>query len=446
MIPSGISPHRASRLARVPFFYGWVVVAVAFVTMALGVNTRTAFSLLFPPIVEEFGWERGTIAGAFSIGFAASGLYTPFMGMLMDRFGPRWVIPCGVVLVSGGMILATFATQPWHLHLTLGVLVVGGSVFISYIGHSLFLPNWFVRQRGLAIGIAFSGVGIGSILLFPWLQTLIEGVGWRHACLAMAVLLLAVLLPLNFLLQRQRPEDLGLHPDGDDRAAALASGRRASDNVVDHAWAATDWTLALAIRTARFWWLFVAFFCGLFVWYAVQVHQTKYLTDAGFVPEIAAYALGLVGLLGVVGQIAIGHLSDRVGREWAWTLAGLGFVLCYLLLLALRAQPTPLLLYLMVAAQGLLGYGLASIYGAIPAELFQGQRYGTIFGTLSLASIMGAATGPWVTGVIYDRTGSYDPAFWLAIALALLSIACIWLAAPRKVRLVAGRSARRHAR
>ena len=442
MIPSGLSPHRASRLARTPFFYGWVVVAVAFVTMALGVNTRTAFSLLFPPIVEEFGWERGTIAAAFSIGFAASALYTPFIGMLMDRFGPRWVIPCGVVLVSAGLMLATWATQPWHLYLTLGVLMVGGSVFISYIGHSPFLPNWFVRQRGLAIGIAFSGVGVGSILLFPWLQSLIDTVGWRHACWAMALLLLAVLLPLNFLLQRQRPGDLGLQPDGERHAEGSAQRRGVPDNVVDHAWAATEWTLALAIRTARFWWLFVAFFCGLFVWYAVQVHQTKYLTDAGFAPELAAYALGLVGLTGVIGQIAIGHLSDRVGREWAWTLGALGFVLCYLLLLAIEARPTPGLLYLMVAAQGLFGYGLASIYGAIPAELFQGQRYGTIFGTLSLASIMGAATGPWVTGVIYDRTGSYDPAFWLAIALGLVSIACVWLAAPRKVRVVAGRVAR----
>jgi MFS family permease len=446
MAPSGRASRPASALARAPFFYGWVVVAVAFVTMALGVNSRTAFSLLFPPIVEEFGWERGTIAGAFSVGFAASGLYTPFIGMLMDRFGPRWVIPGGVLLVSAGMILATRATQPWHLHLTLGVLVVGGSVFISYIGHSLFLPLWFVRRRGLAIGIAFSGVGIGSILLFPWLQGLIDTVGWRQACWAMALLLLVLLVPLNFLLQRQRPEELGLRADGDDHPAAASKAGAGPDNVVDHAWAATDWTLALAIRTARFWWLFVGFFCGLFVWYAVQVHQTRYLTDAGFAPELAAYALGLVGLTGVVGQIAIGHLSDRIGREWAWTAAAVGFVLCYLVLLALMALPTPALVYLMVAAQGLLGYGLASIYGAIPAELFQGQRYGTIFGTLSLASIMGAATGPWVTGVIYDRTGSYDPAFWLAIALGLLSIVCVWLAAPRKVRLVAGQTARRRAR
>ena len=108
----------------------------------------------------------------------------------------------------------------------------------------------------------------------------------------------------------------------------------------------------------------------------------------------------------------------------------------------MQAQPSATLLYLMVAVQGLFGYGLATVYGAIPAELFQGPRFGTIFGTLSSASILGAASGPWLTGAIYDRFGSYAPAFWLSIALGVVSIACIWLAAPRKVRVVAGQVAR----
>jgi MFS family permease len=196
------------------------------------------------------------------------------------------------------------------------------------------------------------------------------------------------------------------------------------------------------MRTPRFWWLFAAFFSGLFAWYGVQVHQTKYLVEVGFAPELAAWALGLVGLAGIAGQIVIGHLSDRIGREWAWTIAAAGFVLCHLCLLALAERPSLMLVYLMVAAQGLLGYGLATVYGAIPAELFQGKHFGSIFGTLSSASIVGAASGPWLMGAIYDRTGSYVPAFWLAIALSLVSIVGIWCAAPRKVRVVAGQIAR----
>src|ERR1700712_2829605 len=158
---------------RLPFFYGWVIVAVTFVTMALGVTARTSFSLLFPPIVQEFGWERGVTAGAFSFGFLISALLSPLIGKMMDRFGPRMVMELGVFLMASGLLLAPLTTQLWHLYLTIGMLVGGGSICLGYSGQSLFLPNWFVRKRGLAIGIAFAGVGIGSITLLPWMPILV---------------------------------------------------------------------------------------------------------------------------------------------------------------------------------------------------------------------------------------------------------------------------------
>jgi len=223
---------------RLPLFYGWIVVAVAFVTMGLGVNARTAFSLLFPPILDEFGWERGLTAGAFSVGFLVSTIFTPWMGAVMDRRGPRWVIGAGALAVGAGLALAPLIRTPWHLYLTLGVLVSGGTLACGYTGHALFLPNWFVRKRGLAIGIAFSGVGVGSILMLPWIQAVIARAGWRAACYATAAIVLLTLLPLN-LLQRRRPEDLGLRPDG-DAAPPEASARAHPANVVDSAWASTE--------------------------------------------------------------------------------------------------------------------------------------------------------------------------------------------------------------
>jgi MFS family permease len=425
---------------RLPFFYGWLVVGVAFVTMGIGVNARTAFSLLFPPILDEFGWERGLTAGAFALGFIISALGAPLLGVLMDKKGPRWMINLGVVLVGTGMALAPFITKPWHLYLSLGFLVSGGSVALAYSGHALFLPNWFVRRRGLAVGVAFSGVGIASIVIFPWLQTLIVTRGWRYACVAVAILVFA-LFPLN-LLQRRRPEEMGLLPDG-DTAPPVTTGARAHANVVDPVWASVDWTLPRAIRTARFWWLAVGFFAGLWAWYAVQVHQTRYLIDIGFAPQTAALALGLVPFIGIPGTIVLGHLSDRLGREMGWTLGAGGFALCYLMLLVMRGHPTPAVLYAMVIAQGLLGYGVASVFASIPAEIFQGKQYATIFGALNVAAVGGGGVGPWVTGALYDRTGNYVLAWWVSIGFCVLSIACIWGAAPRKVRAVAGRIVRR---
>lgn len=421
---------------RPAFFYGWIIVAVAFVTMAVGVNARTAFSLLFPAILAEFHWDRGVTAGAFSFGFLVSAFVTPFVGRMMDRRGPRVVVEAGVVTMAAGLILASLVRAPWELYLTLGALTGGGVNCLAYTGQSLYLPNWFVRRRGLALSIAFAGVGIGSVTILPWQEWMIRTAGWRSACVALGVLLLGLLLPLNLLL-RGRPEEMGLYPDGlSSRAAAARRGA----NIVDPAWAAIDWTLPRALCTARFWWLALGYFCGLFSWYAVQVHQTKYLIEIGFPASEAAWALGLVSLVAVPGQIGLGHLSDRIGREWVWMIGNLGFVFCFLLLIALRATPSPALLWGMVLAQGTLGYGLTSVIGPMPAEIFEGPHYGSIFGTIMLAAILGGAAGPLVTGVVYDATGGYALAFWIGVACSVVSAASIWLASPGKVRAVAGRA------
>src|ERR1700709_2322395 len=139
---------------RLPFFYGWIIIAVTFVTMAIGVNARTSFSLLFPPIIDEFGWERGVTAGAFSFGFLVSAAVSPLISRPMAHGGPRPGMEPGVALMGGGLLLAPLTTQPWHLYLTIGVMVGAGSICLGYSGQSLFLPNKFIRRRGLAMGLA----------------------------------------------------------------------------------------------------------------------------------------------------------------------------------------------------------------------------------------------------------------------------------------------------
>ncbi len=417
---------------RLPFFYGWVVVAVVFVTMAVGVNARTAFSLLFPPILDEFHWNRGATAGAFSFGFLVSAILSPALGRLMDRKGPVWVMEIGTVMLAAGMVLATFTTQPWHLYATLGVLVGGASVATGYTGQALYLPNWFVRNRGLAISIAYAGAGGGSILLLPYVQHLIAATGWRSACLAIAGIALVLLVPLNLLLRR-RPQDLGLTPDGDTAAVALS---RRNVTIVDPAWAAIDWTLARALRTTRFWWIALASFGALFAWYAVQVHQTKYLIEIGFSADTAAWALGVVSLAGIPGQIGMGAISDRIGREPVWAAGCFGFTITYALLIALGYWPSTTLLWLMVLAQGTLGYGITSVLSAVTAEIFEGKHFGAIFGTVMLGAISGGAAGPLLVGILHDQTNSDTTGFLIAGAASLISAAAIYMAAPRKVRRV----------
>jgi MFS family permease len=421
---TGAVRRHGVRRFRLPFFYGWLLVGVSFVTMAIGVNARTAFSLLFPPILAEFHWDRGLTAGAFSFGFLISALITPCVGWLTDRRGPRLVIEAGVVAMGGGLLLASRIEAPWQLYLSLGALVGGGVNLLAYTVQSLYLTNWFLRRRGLALSIAFYGVGVGSVTILPWLQSLIADRGWRTACWSLGLLVLAVLAPLNWLL-RGKPADLGLVPDGNATSGA------ASRDPASAGPASVDWTLGRALRTRRFWWLALSYFCALSTWYAVQVHQTKYLTEIGFDAKSAAWALGLVSLVAVPGQVALGHLSDRIRREWVWSIGNGGFVLSCAALLALSAVPAAPLLWLMVVAQGTLGYGLTSVMGAIPVESFPGRNAGSIFGSVMLAAILGGAAGPWIGGVSHDLTGSYAPLLWLSIGCSALSALSVWPGVPR---------------
>jgi MFS family permease len=430
--------REASWPRRLPFFYGWVIIGCAFITVALGVTARTAFSLMFPPIVDEFGWDRGLAAGAFSFGFMVSALLSPLVGRLMDRRGPRFVIEMGVLLTAAGLLTATLIEKPWQLYATLGVLVGGGANCMTFTAQSQYLPNWFVRRRGLAISIAFSGAGVGAIVLLPWLQSIIQHDGWRASCWTLGLLTLTILLPIN-LLVRTKPADIGAQPDGDPAPQAGTDAKRSS-NVIDPAWAAIIWTPRRAVRTTRFWWIVIGYFCGAFVWYQVQVHQTKYLVEVGFGPMQAAWALGLVAVVAIPGQITMGAVSDRIGREIVWTVVCIGFAICYSALLALSGGPSQVLLYVMVVSQGLLGYAMTALMGPVVVEIFEGPHFGSIFGLVTVALVSGGAAGPLVAGLVHDATGSYRDAFVGSILLCAVSAGAVWKAAPRKVRLVPGRT------
>lgn len=430
-------------------FYGWVVVAVAFITMAIAISARTSFSLLYPEILAEFGWSRAMTAGAYSLGFVASITLLPVVGLLMDRFGPRIVVPLGALLVAGGFIVLRTITDPIGLYVAMGLLIVNGSMAMSYIVHSMFLPRWFERNRGLAVGIAFSGVGVGALVLLPAFQWIIDTRGWREACIAMGLLVAVGIIPLNLLFQRGAPSDIGLLPDGrdpEDPNADPAMNRKARNKgeiIVDRAWAETDWTLARALGTVRLWAICCAMFGALFVWYAIQAHQTKFLIDVGFTPAFAATALGLVAFFGIFGQIGIGALSDRIGREFSWTLALAGFATASLLMIQIAKTPSTSLVYAAMAAQGLFGYGMSALFGAITTEIFSGRKLASILAIVGICGNIGAGAGAWIMGALHDMSGNYIVGFLACWAMSIVSILCMWIASPSSIRRVAGSRTRR---
>lgn len=301
-------------------YYGWIVVAVAFVTLALAFVVWNAFSVFLVAICADFGWSRGEVSLAFAAFTIVYGLAAPFTGAAVDRFGPRLVMPVGAFLLAGGLLGTSQISELWQLFLAYGLLTAVG---VSSIGTSVnfsVLANWFSRRRGTAVGIASAGIGVGTAVLVPASQYIIQIAGWRAAYVFLAVLVLVIVPPLTLAFQRHRPEDLGLLPDGGpgerQNGKALPQMR-----IVDKAWASRDWTVRAAVRTGRFWWLFVGLLFGTLCHQSLMVHQVAFLRDQGFNPMLAASAVGLVGLCGSVGKVGWGWVSDRIGREPSYALA-----------------------------------------------------------------------------------------------------------------------------
>ena len=427
---------RATRRGRV--FYGWVIVALSWANQALGYTVWYSFSIFFVALIQEFGWDRASTAAVFSVFVLVGSLAGPLVGRLVDRFGPRLVLPLGATLTTLGVGLCARIDQPWQFYLAFGVLAGVGMASIGLVPNNAALSRWFSNRLGVAAGLASTGVGVGIFLFIPALQAIIGEFGWRVAYLTVAASLLGVLVPLNLLLQRRGPRDLGMEIDGEEpvRGGALppAYGRRRV--IVDEVWATRDWTITAAAATSRFWLLFAGLGAATFAQQLLVVHQVAYLIDAGQPPALAAAAAGLFGAFAVPAKIMAGAACDRYGREVTFAVGTGAFILAFpLLVIAGETGSFPLLL--IYAA--LLGVGLGTIGPIAPgmiADVFAGPSFGEIFGAIIISTGIGAALGAWFAGWIYDLTGDYRVAFAMAILSATLAIVLCWLAAPRKVRRV----------
>ncbi len=427
-----------------PFFYGWVIVAVAFVCFMVGYAVWHSFSIFYVAILEEFGWSRGATAFTFSVFTIVYGFNSPVAGGLLDRFGPRRVFPIGALLLSLGLLLTTRLSTLWEFYLLFGVVAaLGLSTFGTGPSFSV-LYAWFVKKRGTAGGVAAAGIGVGTLVLVPLLQGVISSYGWRTAYVVLAIVIAAVVPTVVILFHRHRPQDLGLLPDGERPGSEFDPGRkgqvRADVLVVDKEWASREWTLRSALRTRRFWLVSFGRFLELLCVQVYLTHQAAFFVDAGFDKLLAASVVGTVGIVGSLGKILWGVVSDRIGREWTYTIAfavGTGGVL---VILSISSGSPPWMPYVYAVTYGLC-YGTSAVLTPIlAADVFQGRRFGSILGGIYLVGNLGAASGAFLGGYVFDVAGSYRWAFALTIPGMWLCCFLYWLAAPRKVRLVAGRA------
>ena len=452
-VPAGIpsEPARRARRAasgptedwrrRLPFYYGWLIVAGSLVALGITYSVMYSFSVFYVALLEEFGWGRGATAGIYSAFMIVTGIGALGAGMLADRFGPGRVLACGGALLAIGLFACSRVTALWEFYLSFGVVVAFGVSFAGWTPCVTMINRWFSVRLGFALGIASAGIGVGIMLVVPAVQYLIGSFGWRTAFSVLAGFVFVGLLPVGLFVLKGRPEELGQVRDGGHSAAATR-GRgkkpRATRNleVVDTAWASREWTLGAAAKTWRLWVLSALKLLGGIATQMVFVHQVVYLVDSGYDRMLAASVVGLIGLLSVGAKIFWGWAADTIGREMTYTLGCAAMVLAVVLLGLTRVVPHPGMVYL-YAALFAIGYAVsAPLWPVVTSDLFAGKNFGAIYGLVTVFNGFGNALGAWLGGYVFDVTGSYAIAFGTAVVAKAISAGALWVVAPSKVRRV----------
>ena len=400
------------------FFYGWIIAIASFICLAIVFGGRLSFQVFFVALIEDFGWSRASTAGIFSVSMIVFALTAVPFGWLLDKIGPRPLFSVGACLFAGGLIMSRWISEQWQLYFWYGLIASLGITILGLSNYATLIARWFRRKRGTAMGLAFAGTGIGTLIIVPLTEYWITIWGWRLAMVGQAVLLLAIVLPLSVVVLRLEPIQLGLFTDGDIPSQPVRQERILLP---------INWSLPEAMRTPAFWLLLLASFGGLFSLRMLTVHQLAAAVDVGFDRFFAATVMGLSGGIVVISFIGWGILADRIGRRQAFIISSGAMAGAIVTLLLIRDASQVGLLYLYVVLFGLGEGSRSSLLTAIMSDTFPGDSLGRINGFVGMAFGAGAASGSWLAGYFFDITGSYAAALWISLLITILSVGSVGL-------------------
>ncbi len=391
-------PHASPLLLLMP----WIILAAAFLIRAVESGIRGNFGLFFYPLNEQYGWTRGSVSLAMSIGMITWALVLPFGGRLCDRYGPRRVMAAGLGLAVVALIGASTATRLWHLYFWWGIVDGVAWGLGATVGVVTLVARWFTKNRGLAMSLSISGVSAGSMIVVPIGAALLTVTDWRGVFRALALMIVLVTAPLLLFVVRDAPPKqprqesssttVPPHEERIPLGQALHSG---------------PYRLVMAVYIA----------CGV-VGMGLPVHLIPYAIDKGVSPLGAARTMSVFGAMSIVGVVSLGALSDRLGRK---NLLALGYVfrlVGIVLLLAARGEGMLLL------GAVFLGLGFNTPGGLIPAlvaDVYGARSVGLLMGSLSTTHQIAGALGVWSAGYLFDVTGSYTLPFGFMAALSVVS-------------------------
>jgi sugar phosphate permease len=407
-------PEATSGRASARLHYAWVVALVTFLVLLVAAGVRTAPAVLMTPLMQQFGWSHASISFAVGISLIWFGLGGPVSGTLIDRFGPRRVMLGGLALIGVGLGLVLLMQSLWQFHVAWGVLAGVGTGAVSQVLGATVAHRWFRAHRGLVIGLFGAASAAGQLIFLPAMIGLTRWGGWQAAVGVAAATVLALMAPVA-LLMRDQPEASGLRPLGDSGQTSSAQ------QTLDAAEAAHHTTLREAARTRDFWLLAASFFiCGYTTNGLIGTHLLPHAIEHGFSDVAAAGALGLMGMMNIVGTLASGWLSDRYDNRFllatyyglrALAIAGLPFV----------ADMNGLLVFAIL-------YGLDWVATVPPTVNLTAMRFGKsslgmLYGWIFFSHMLGAGLAAYLGGVVRDTLGSYSPAFVSAALLGFMAVA-----------------------
>jgi MFS family permease len=408
-------------------YYGWVIVAVMFVTLFISLGFRFAFGVFYSAILDETGWPRADTAGVVSASMIVYACTAALIGYLFDRLGARVLFPIGALCMGAGLMLCSTSESLAGLTVSYGILLGFSYAALGFIPHMAIVPRWFHQRRGLASAVSLAGVGLGSLGVAALSAELILRIGWRETLWWFGIGAMVVLIPINLVFHRHSAERIGLVPDGPSTRPATRTAP-----VKDGA------TIGDAVRTPAFWLLSLAVTMTGVCTMTMVVHQTRLLVDMGYSLALASLIFGTLGVMRAIGGLIWGPLSDRIGRATCVVIiCGISIVGLALLWLTslLPAESFALRIALLsgyVLTFGIGFNGMAPVYASSVSDKFAGRNLGTIFGLLDLGFGLGSAVGPWWAGWMFDRYGNYDGVI-LGVALGVMITGLgLWAATRRR--------------
>jgi len=389
-------------------FYGWWVVGAFSVTTFMSTGVRHAVGPFLKPIVADLGLDRASFSAVIALSLFLYGVFMPLAGMALDRFSVRMVTSAGTLLLVASLVLTALVRNFWEFAAVYGVLVPLGLAGTGPVIASGVVARWFSKRRGTALSVLGSASMTGMSLLVPAVTWLVLTTGWRTTYVVIAGLILAVSLPLCLWIMRDSPESVGLHADG----AAPVPGTAATVERV---------TTGEALRTLAFWQLAGSFFTCGFSMSLLSAHGIPMLTDHGYTPMVASWALGVLGGSSIGFTVMLGAVSDRFGRRPV--LAGIyaGRIFIFTGLFLIRDNPGALMV--IAALGGITLAGTGSMTSALTADIYGRFSVSSVFGLIFLVHQTGAALGSWLGGALFEAYGGYGAAY--ALACGLLMVAAV---------------------